>query len=1120
MNQKIKEKKKSNSIQTLSESEEKNGLCISCNSCVEKEKDIVNNIKKRPKTFENKTKNNKNEYKIGGYLVKTNLGEGTFGKVKLGIYIKNGEKVAIKIINKKKLKQKNDQIHLKREIDLLQKLNHINIISVYEIFENIDNYYIVMEYCSRGELFNYIVSKHRLNENEAAYYFYQLINGLEYIHSVGISHRDIKPENLLLTNNYILKIIDFGLSNYYQENINKFLRTPCGSPCYSSPEMVSGKSYDGFKVDIWSCGIVLFAMLCGYLPFDDKNDDKNIFKKIVECEIKYPFFLSDIAKDMITKLLIKDPNKRINIKQIKNHPFYIKGKKKFEVDFGINNKSKIVHTFTERTSLKLNNNNKKEDEGNENKKDKKNENNIKNRNDEYKLKNIKRLSNYSIDENYDNSQKELCYIPIETDVQEHRKNEKNFEKINNYQKNLHTENGLRNHVKNDKKPIEKINKNNTNFKEKKLENKSKEKFNINKLLRKNILSILINHKKTNKNNTKLNIIEKKNSINNTNIIPSLNNNQKLSYNNINIKKNNNNIHCISSSENQLKKAHSKVKEKVSKLTKNFDINTMNIQYLNTDINEIDKKKACFNKKEYLQKFISKPKSNNNNEECKNNIRKNYLLIETNYSNVDYLKNEKNKSNKNSNKNSHNNYYMIKNDSINNDKQIKSINTSKNKMIIKDIKEVNNYNYNNSNNILNFKSLNQINKRNTKNMNKYFNLPLQENDFNSNNLINIKQSLNKYINKDIGNNKTENDIPKKRHMINNTLSNLNENFNFNDLNIFNQRPKNKRNHNINIKNSKDSINIKKIKKSISKKNKLIALTKKKSFFTIRDTVINFDAGNGKIIILPTLNKSRDNKKEKEKEREWDINKKSKSLQGLQKSSTNTKTQSNYLIKKMKKEKLSASLLTNYKLSDLSAKTYSINTNNNISKEILSFNNKENMLYNYHNYKHKKDKSNIFKKCEDQKNSATFLIPHQESHEKNYSKFNRIKIEEYYRNNMNINYGNNHKINKINLINKKHKKNHCIMNLYTNNNNTKIDVTGNFNNKQKMVNMIKASINNNFKNIKSNSSNNIICINDKNIYKNKPENNNYNYKSAHKKILNLTHRTENSIQKVMNNIITKI
>ena len=226
------EEKKENEIKydsshVRSEIEEKNDLYLSFNNSIEKQKEIIKNVQKRPKTFENKIKSNKSEYKIGGYLIENNLGEGTFGKVKLGIYIKNGEKVAIKIINKKKLKDKNDQIHLKREIDLLQKLNHINIISVYEIFENIDNYYIVMEYCSKGELFNYIVNKRRLNESEAAYFFYQLINGLEYIHSIGISHRDIKPENLLLTSNYILKIIDFGLSNYYEENLNKFLKTPC-----------------------------------------------------------------------------------------------------------------------------------------------------------------------------------------------------------------------------------------------------------------------------------------------------------------------------------------------------------------------------------------------------------------------------------------------------------------------------------------------------------------------------------------------------------------------------------------------------------------------------------------------------------------------------------------------------------------------------------------------------------------------------------------------------------------------------------------------------------------------------------------------------------------------------
>ena len=387
------------------EKEEKKDLCLSSNNSINDEKEELKKIQKRSKTFENIKKNNKNEYKIGGYLIKNNLGEGTFGKVKLGIYIKTGEKVAIKIINKKKLKEKNDQIHLKREIDLLQKLNHTNIISVFEIFENIDNYYIIMEYCSKGELFNYIVSKKRLNEGEAAYFFYQLINGLEYIHSIGISHRDIKPENLLLTNNYVLKIIDFGLSNYYEENLNKYLKTPCGSPCYSSPEMVSGLSYDGFKVDIWSCGIVLFAMLCGYLPFDDKNDDKIIFKKIVECEIKYPFFLSDMSRDIITKLLIKDPNKRVNIKQIKMHPFYLKGKQKYELDFGII-KSKNIPNLTERSFFNSNNNKKKEDEKNDNR-DKIN-NKYNNRNDD--IQNIKIFSNYSIDENNDNeiSQKDFC----------------------------------------------------------------------------------------------------------------------------------------------------------------------------------------------------------------------------------------------------------------------------------------------------------------------------------------------------------------------------------------------------------------------------------------------------------------------------------------------------------------------------------------------------------------------------------------------------------------------------------------------------------------------------------------------------------------------------------------
>ena len=1113
----IKKEKKYNSNQTLNENEEKNGLYNSFNALIEKEREIIKNIRKRPKTFENKLNYNNDNYQIGGYLIKNNLGEGTFGKVKLGIYIKTGEKVAIKIIDKRKLIEKNDQIHLKREIDLLQKLNHINIISVYEIFENIDNYYIVMEFCSKGELFNYIVSKQRLNENEASYFFYQLINGLEYIHSIGISHRDIKPENLLLTNNYILKIIDFGLSNYYRENISNYLQTPCGSPCYSSPEMVSGHSYDGFKVDIWSSGIVLFAMLCGYLPFDDKNDDKIIFKKIVECEVKYPFFLSDISKDIITKLLIKDPNKRINIKQIKSHPFYLKGKKKYESNLGIINKSKILTNFTERSFFQKSIS-KKENEKNDN--IKKNKENIKN-----KIEELQKV-NYSIDDNdNENSQKDFCYIPIETDIQEYANNEKFKDKIIDYKINLNTDNGMRFNKNKDKTNMEKRIKNNSNLKEKKEGNKSKEK-SINKIFRKNILSILFNQKKINKyKNIKLNINnEKKHSVNLTNIISSFKNNQKI--NKKDNKKNlSNNMYYISSSENCTEKAHSKAKEKVSKLTKNFDINIINIEYLNTDVNEACNEKSYIKKSQNLKNYIIKPKSNNK-EECKNNKpRKNCLIIESKYNNLEF------KSKKNLNKN--NNYYIFKDDSLNKDNFTKSLNNNNINLNIENkSKKENNSNHKVCNIIKNYKSMNQINQKKINTL-KDYNLPFHEFEQNSNNNLNNFSQLSKkfiynknVINKNFINenkviNKIGNDRSKKKYRINSTLSNLNDYLSSNDLNVFNQKSKNKRKNKASYHKNSKEINIKKLKDSISKKNKLIALTKKKSFFTIRDTVINFDTGNGKIIILPTLNKSKDIKKEKD-------NKKSKSLQGLQKSSTNTKIQTNYLIKRMKNEKIS-SLLINYKLNDISNKTCNTNnnTNNNISKE-LSFNNKDNILYNYCNYKEKKEsKSLLFNNInrgDEQKNSGYFSLQSnysQNSQEKNYTKFNRVKIEEYYRNNINLNYGNNHKINKINLINYKNKKNHCITNLYMNSN-LKIDITGNFrHHKQKLSNVIKNnytfSKNENYNKNNSNSSNNINCLNDKNIYRHKHSNNIYSYKTTHKKMLNLTHRTENGIQKVLNNIM---
>ena len=270
----------------------------------------------------------KNDDFLSDYEIKETIGKGTFSIVKLGINKITNEKVAIKILKKKKIKKNRDKSRLEREISFLKRLNHINVIKIHKISEEPDNFFIVMEYCENGELFNYIVERQRLSEEETAYFFYQLINGLDYIHHKNIVHRDLKPENLLLSQGNILKIVDFGLSNYYYPD-GKLLSTPCGSPCYASPEMVCGNKYNGFRIDVWSCGIVIFAMICGYLPFEDP-DNEILFKKIMKCKVDYPDYLSEDVLDIMNKILVVDPNKRITIEQIKKHPFYLKGKKEFE----------------------------------------------------------------------------------------------------------------------------------------------------------------------------------------------------------------------------------------------------------------------------------------------------------------------------------------------------------------------------------------------------------------------------------------------------------------------------------------------------------------------------------------------------------------------------------------------------------------------------------------------------------------------------------------------------------------------------------------------------------------------------------------------------------------------
>ena len=275
-------------------------------------------------------------------FIKT-IGEGTFGKVKLALHKLTNEEVAIKILEKAKIKNNKDLERIEKEIKYMKKLNHPNIVKIYEIFDDKDNYYISMEYVSGGELFNYIVKNKRLDENETSFFYSQIIHIIQEIHKHKICHRDLKPENLLLTQNKTIKLIDFGLSNEYDD----YLYTPCGSPCYASPEVIKGLKYSGLAIDLWASGIILYSMLCGYLPFDDKNND-NLFRKILKCKIEFPtkknIVISDNAKDLIKKILKPDPKKRITLDEILEHPFLSYGNKKYKekINMDINKQDKLI----------------------------------------------------------------------------------------------------------------------------------------------------------------------------------------------------------------------------------------------------------------------------------------------------------------------------------------------------------------------------------------------------------------------------------------------------------------------------------------------------------------------------------------------------------------------------------------------------------------------------------------------------------------------------------------------------------------------------------------------------------------------------------------------------------
>mmetsp|Transcript_20936 Transcript_20936/g.41889 ORF Transcript_20936/g.41889 Transcript_20936/m.41889 type:complete len:667 (+) Transcript_20936:611-2611(+) len=256
---------------------------------------------------------------IGQFILGKNLGIGAFGKVKLATHAITGHKVAVKILNKAKIKQLAMEEKVQREINIQNLCTHPHIIRLYEVIDTPTDIFLVIEYVSGGELFDYIVSKGRLSADEARNFFHQIVSGIEYCHFQKIVHRDLKPENLLLDSNLNIKIADFGLSNLMRDG--DFLRTSCGSPNYAAPEVISGHLYAGPEVDVWSCGVILYALLCGSLPFDDELIP-NLFKKIKSGMYSLPSHLSQLARNLIPRMLEVDPMKRITIPEIRLHPWF------------------------------------------------------------------------------------------------------------------------------------------------------------------------------------------------------------------------------------------------------------------------------------------------------------------------------------------------------------------------------------------------------------------------------------------------------------------------------------------------------------------------------------------------------------------------------------------------------------------------------------------------------------------------------------------------------------------------------------------------------------------------------------------------------------------------------
>ncbi|KAK9050424.1 hypothetical protein SSX86_030606 [Deinandra increscens subsp. villosa] len=271
---------------------------------------------------------------FGKYEVGRLLGYGAFAKVYHARDVHTEQSVAIKAISKQRILKGGLAANVKREISIMRRLRHPNIVRLLEVLANKKKIYFVLEFAKGGELFAK-VAKSRFSEDLSRRYFQQLISAIGYCHSRGVYHRDLKPENLLLDENWNLKVTDFGLSALTEQiRPDGLLHTLCGTPAYVAPEILLKKGYDGAKVDIWSCGIILFVLNSGYLPFNDPNL-MVMYKKICNGEFRVPRWTSPDLKRLLSRLLDTNPQTRITVDEIVNDPWFKIGYKdvKFHHDY-------------------------------------------------------------------------------------------------------------------------------------------------------------------------------------------------------------------------------------------------------------------------------------------------------------------------------------------------------------------------------------------------------------------------------------------------------------------------------------------------------------------------------------------------------------------------------------------------------------------------------------------------------------------------------------------------------------------------------------------------------------------------------------------------------------------